>query len=164
MNQAGLLELCAYGKYANHLLLDAAAQLAHERLNHNVCPSHGTILALLQHMFAGEATYLAKCQGRALAVTPGQVEILPDLRRYWLMVEEERDEYLASLDEQRLQSPETVRINGWNFKLTRSQMILESLIHSLHHRGELSVVLSDMGYPLPDLDTLIRFADSSDRD
>jgi uncharacterized damage-inducible protein DinB len=34
-------------------------------------------------------------------------------------------------------------------------------MHSTHHRGELSIVLTELGYPLPTLDIIVHFAEQS---
>jgi uncharacterized damage-inducible protein DinB len=40
-------------------------------------------------------------------------------------------------------------------------LMLQSLIHSVHHRGELSIVMTGLGHPLPTLDIILHFARES---
>jgi uncharacterized damage-inducible protein DinB len=36
-------------------------------------------------------------------------------------------------------------------------LLAQAFVHSTHHRGELSIVLSHLGHPLPTLDIIIPF-------
>ena len=54
-----------------------------------------------------------------------------------------------------------IPIGGQDIKLARWQFLTQSLMHSTHHRGELSIVLTGLGHPLPTLDIIIEFVQES---
>nr|MBP9041735.1 hypothetical protein [Anaerolineaceae bacterium] len=55
----------------------------------------------------------------------------------------------------------TVQIGAGRFTLPRWQLLAQSLIHSIHHRGELSIVMTELGYPLPTLDPILKYVNDS---
>jgi len=50
-----------------------------------------------------------------------------------------------------------IQIKQKPFRLARWQMLTQSLIHSVHHHGELSIVMTGLGYPLPTLDPILKY-------
>jgi len=60
-----------------------------------------------------------------------------------------------------LYSPQHLAIRNHPLTLPRWQMLAQSLLQSIHHRGELSIVMTQLGYPLPTLDPIIQFIKES---
>jgi uncharacterized damage-inducible protein DinB len=168
LNQQVLLALCEYNDYANDLVLGVAERLTLEELACQSSPSHGSVLSLLRHVLATETYFLRICQGRPFDLTPEAVQSLEQLRTFWSAVAEDRKRYLAATDDvalvQALQSQTNIKIRDRDFHFARWQLMLQSLTHSTHHRGELSIVLTELGYPLPTLDIIIHFARVSGQD
>ena len=67
-----------------------------------------------------------------------------------------RKEYLEIVNENELYEVIATQIRQQPLQLTRWQMLAQSLIHSIHHRGELSIVMTGLGYPLPTLDPILQ--------
>ncbi len=51
----------------------------------------------------------------------------------------------------------TVNLGRGEVTLPRWQFLSQSLLHSFHHRGELSIVMTQLGYPLPTLDPILKY-------
>ena len=165
MDKQGLIELSDYTEYANGLVLDVARKMTPEELERSSSPSHGSVLGLLRHMFGCEAFFLARCQGNP----PGPAErgdalSFEELIDAWRGVAEERKAYLAATSEADLAGGAEMRVGGQRLGFTRAQMLVQSLVHSIHHRGELSIVMTGLGYPLPTLDIILHFNRQSGRE
>ncbi|MBN1286346.1 MAG: DinB family protein [Anaerolineae bacterium] len=163
MDQSGLLALYTYNAYANKLVLDTAAQLTADELVGESSPSHGSVHRLLVHMLACEAYFLTCCQGRLLPFDPGQISTLDDIRRHWQALEQEQQSFIASLGADDLARMVHVDFGGGRptLDLPAWQLLMQAFLHSTHHRGELSIVLTGLGYPLPTLDIILHFIEQS---
>jgi len=157
MDRQALIELSQYTEYANGLVLDVARKMTPEELERPSSPSHGSVLGLLRHMFGCEAFFLARCQGIPPGPERGDGLSFEDLLDAWRQVAEERAAYLAATGEADLAGGAEMRVGGQRLGFTRTQLLLQSLVHSIHHRGELSIVMTGLGYPLPTLDILLHF-------
>jgi len=163
INRAGLLTLSTYNAYANGLVLDVAAKMTSSELTAESGFSRSTVLRLLNHMFVTEKFFLACCQGRRQTFEQSPPEYLAqivELRQAWQQVAQERQQVINSYSEDDLTKQITVAEEP-SFCLARWQLLLQSLLHSAHHRGELSILMTQLGYPLPTLDIIIRFAEES---
>lgn len=154
MNRDGLLALYAYNAYANNLVLETAAHLTDDELTRQSSPSHSSVHALLVHMLECEAFFLACCQGQSLEDLdlPG----VPDIRRRWSSLAQEQREFITLLDENDLACEIPLPSKGGSH-LPLWQLLVQAFVHSTHHRGELSIVLSGLGHPLPTLDIILHF-------
>jgi uncharacterized damage-inducible protein DinB len=160
MDKTGLIELCGYTDDANGLLLGVARGMTTEELNCSSSPSHGSVMGLLQHMLDAEAYFLSICQGHSSSYEREEKPTFEELVKNWERVAEERKAYVASVDENELQEKAKLTF-GSKLAFPRGQLMLQSLIHSVHHRGELSIVMTGLGHPLPTLDIILHFARES---
>ncbi|MDO9121852.1 MAG: DinB family protein, partial [Anaerolineaceae bacterium] len=69
--------------------------------------------------------------------------------------------YLNWVTNEKLLEIVDIPIGEHPFKLARWQLLTQSLLHSAHHRGELSIVMTGLGHPLPTLDAIIAFIHES---
>ncbi len=70
----------------------------------------------------------------------------------------------AISDEEELQRELDVTIRGEPVHLPVWQLLLQAFIHAVHHRGELSILLSQIDHPLPTLDIILHFVEESGQD
>ncbi len=159
MNRDGLLALYAYNAYANNLLLDGLAQLSEDEFTREFGPSHGSIRGLLLHVLECEAWFLAICQERTLEEP--DLHTLDDVRRYQSDLEREQREFIGSLTEADLACDLTIELRDHPYQFTIWQLLVQAFVHSTHHRGELAILLGQMGHPLPTLDIIIHFMKES---
>lgn len=163
MNRSALLVLHHYNRYANRLVLDTAAKLDESALTTQSSPSHGTVHALLTHMLTVEFYFLARSEGKPINFKddPDRALTLQEISVSFEQVADEREKYLNWVTDDKLDELVETPIGGKNFKLPRWQLLAQSLLSSVHHRGELSIVMTGLGQPLPTLDPIIQFVNES---
>jgi len=160
MNRDGLLVLYDYNAYANGLLLDTVAQLTEAKFLQVSSPSHGSVHELLVHMLEGEAFFLSVCTGYPLDELPS-LPALADIHHAWAQLAKEIHNYLVSLTDADLAQEIEVPLKGQSLHFPKWQALVQGFVHSTHHRGELSIVLTELGCPLPTLDILLQFIKQS---
>jgi len=159
INRDGLLALYTYNAYANRMVLDGLAQLSEDELTREPSPSHDSIHGLLLHMLRCEVGFLARCQERQVQVP--DLRTLADTRLYWGNLMREQQDFIASLTESDLARDLAIQLRDRPFHFPMWQLLVQAFVHSTHHRGELAILLGQMGHPLPTLDIIIHFAKES---
>jgi len=158
MNKSSLLVLHNYNDHANKLVLETASKLDEQAFTTSSSPSHGSVQGLLTHMLTTEFFFLARVEGKPVTSKPGAPPLSnEEIGVTFAQIAEERRKYLAWVSEELLAQEIIVPIGGQDIKLARWQFLVQSLMHTAHHRGELSIVLTGLGYPLPTLDIIIEF-------
>ncbi len=162
MNAENLNALFSYNHYANHLVMDIADLLTETEFTCRSSPSHGSVYNLLIHMQRAEAFFLSACKENPLTTYPDMTTVA-DIRCQWDILADEINKFLSALyenDSDRI-VPVTIKEKQYNFPIW--QLLMQALLHSNHHRGELSIVLTELGHPLPTLDSIIYFAEQSNQ-
>lgn len=161
MNRDGLLALYTYNTYANALVFETIIRLTEGEFTGLHSPSHGSVREMLLHMLAAEASFLARCMRRPIAFDLDAPLTLDEIRRCWEILVKEQQHFIPQLGDQDLAQEVPLQIRGREFKLPAWQLLVQAFVHSTHHRGELSMVLTGLGYPLPTLDIIIYFFQQS---
>jgi uncharacterized damage-inducible protein DinB len=161
INRDGLLALYAYNAYANKLVLDTAENLTEEQFTQKSSPSHDSVRGILSHMLECEAYFLSLCQGLPAKVEEAGLPDLRSIRETWSDLEQQQVDFIRALPEADLNCPAEMQIRGRQLVFPIWQMLTQAMVHSVHHRGELSIVLTGLGYPLPTLDILLHFIQQS---
>lgn len=163
MDRSALLFLHNYNDHANALLLKTAVDMDEAALTAQSSPSHGSVQALLTHMLTTEFYFLARSEGKPVNPkgAPDKTLTLQEITVAFSQIADERLKYLNWVTDEKLMELVDIPLNGQPFRLARWQLLTQSLIHSAHHRGELSVVMTGLGHPLPTLDPIIEFINES---
>ncbi|MFZ5880014.1 MAG: DinB family protein [Chloroflexota bacterium] len=159
IDRDGLLALYAYNAHANKLVLDTAEKMTVEQFTQKSSPSHDSVRGILSHMLECEAYFLAECQGRVL--DEEDISSLETICRRWLALEREQVAFIQSLSGAELARIVQLQIRGQQLAFPVWELMTQAMIHSVHHRGELSIVMTGLGYPLPTLDILLHFIKQS---
>ena len=149
IDQDGLLSLYAYNIYANKLVLDTIENLTEKEFAQECSPSHGSVHGLLIHILECEAFFLAQCQGRSVELDLVDLSTLPSIRQYWSKLEQEQLDFIGSLNKTEIIRDIPVQIREQKLVFPMWELLAQALIHSVHHRGELSIVLTALNHPLP---------------
>jgi len=157
-----LAAFCRYDAHANDLVLAAAAELSNGDFEAATSPSRDSVGGLLRHMLSGELVWIARCQGRQPEIDTARLAVRGNLRAYWAEADREFLAFVDACTEADLARPVPTAVQGQPVVLPVWQMLMQSLLHSAHHRGELSIVLTQLGYPLPTLDIILQFLKESD--
>jgi len=159
MDSTSLYTLHTYNVYANDLVLETAARMTAEELTRESSPSHGSVMKLLEHIFECEYYFTLECMN----ITPNQAQAdrcaasLADLRECFALLNATRENYLLEVNEYELEEEIAVDLGHGEVTLPRWQFMAQSLLHSVHHRGELSIVMTGLGHPLPTLDPILMY-------
>ena len=162
-NKSALLVLHNYNSYANQLVLQTAAAMDKAAFTAQSSPSHGSVQALLTHMLTTEFFFLARSEGKPInsKSAPDKTLSVEEITIAFNQIADERLKYLNWVTEEKLAEIVDIPIGEQPFRLARWQLLTQSLLHSTHHRGELSIVMTGLGHPLPTLDPIIEFINES---
>jgi uncharacterized damage-inducible protein DinB len=161
MDQSMLAALYAYNTYANELVLETAARLTEAEFTQRSSPSRESVKVLLRHLLMTETFFLESCLEHALLPELDQLVTLADLRSYQQQLAQEQAAFIQTLADADLRREINFQISPQPLHLPMWQLLLTAFVHSTHHRGELSIVLSQLGHPLPALDIIIPFVEWS---
>lgn len=162
MKRDDMLSLCHFNGAANAALLDTVAQVSPGDFTRTVSPSHDSVHKLLLHMLGGEVFFPAVCEGREVDMAAIEaLDTLADIRARWQQANADAEIFIASLDDEDLQKQVTIQFGDYSFQLPMWQVLLQCFAHSIHHRGELSIVLSELGCPAPTSDLMVHFVKQS---
>jgi uncharacterized damage-inducible protein DinB len=159
MNASSLLSLYSYNAYANHLLMDVMTRMSQEQLTRDSSPSNQTALNLVKHMFECESWFLKKCRG--IPYKEMNAGTIPEIDACWKELQKQQMDYLASLQPVDLHVEHTLEFTKSQLTFPVWQLLAQAVIHSIHHRGELSIVLTGLGFPLPTMDIILQFVEQS---
>jgi uncharacterized damage-inducible protein DinB len=161
MESSMLATLYDYNAYANQLVFETAAHLTEEEFTQRSSPSRESVQVLLRHLLMTETFFLESCLERALLPELDQQVTLADLQSYQQQLAQEQLAYIQMLTDTDLQREIDFQIGPQPLHLPLWQMLIQAFVHSTHHRGELSIVLSQLGHPLPTLDIILPFVEWS---
>lgn len=163
MNPSILPALAKYNAYANCVLIETAVGLDPEDLDKTPNLSHTSGFKLIRHLLVVEAHYLAQCQGISTDVDNQSLATIEGLAEVCARIGNEMQEFISSLNVERAAQIKDVSIGGHTFRFPIWQLLLQVFMHSTHHRGELSVLLTSLGRQPPVEDIIVRFAEESEQ-
>jgi uncharacterized damage-inducible protein DinB len=142
------ISLYEYNRWANGLMLDAAADLTPEQLFHQHGHSWGSVHGVLVHMMSAEWIWLRRWQGESPKSTLNPVDFpdLQALRLRWNKVGSELTDFVIMQTEESVQRPITyTNTRGQSFTLPLWQLMAHLANHGTHHRGELAAMFALLG-------------------
>ncbi len=150
MNTQQIRKLFAYNRWANRRLLAVASTLPPEDLNRDLNASFGSVRSTLLHILWGEWRWLRFFQDGSFTPEP-VAEDFPDvaaLEAKWTALEQAQQVFAAGLTDERLTAPCVVR--GHEYML--GDLIQHVLNHSTYHRGQVVLLLRQLGKTAPATD------------
>jgi uncharacterized damage-inducible protein DinB len=147
MNLEDVRTLFAYNRWANRRLLEAVNQLSAEELDRDVRASFASMKGTLRHLLWGERSWLRFWrQGTSEpALSPRDLPDLPSIIEAWTRLEEEKDVFARELTDERLGAPCPVDENSY----VLGELIQHAVNHSTHHRGQITLMLRQLGRTPP---------------
>jgi uncharacterized damage-inducible protein DinB len=159
INKDGLLTLYEYNAYANHLVLAEMAKMSDAEFVRQISPSHGCVRDLFVHILLVQSGYLSYCLKQPSVQPP--LPAFTDVRDYCLRLDVKTNSFIDSCSDDDLTQNLEINLRNHPFRFPVWQMLLQPVVHAIHHRGELSIGMTGLGYPLPTLDIVIPFAEQS---
>jgi uncharacterized damage-inducible protein DinB len=144
--------LHAYNSWASNRIFDAVAQLTREQYMQDMKASHRNIHGTLTHMVGAEKIWLSRWTGSpdAKLITPEEVPSLPELKALWEKVGFEMAEFLGTMTDKKLAGTFTMTTSkGGPFTHVYWQAIQHVVDHSTYHRGQVVVMMRQLGVKPP---------------
>lgn len=163
MDDLGIVNrLLEYSDWANVQVLSAAAGLSDEQLDRplEIGPGPGTLRRVLMHTWAGEDTWLRRWRGEVEAEWPKEGERLSiaQVRERFEATRLQRAAFVGTLDEAALAREQTYRDSrGGLFRATLGDMLVQGIVHSVHHRAQATNAIRRLGGAAPEMDYMMHF-------
>ena len=144
-----------HSHFANARLLDQAEHLTAAELDSARPGMYGTIRITLQHMMQAQQGWLRRVQELdPLPSWPADAfPTIADLRARWDILDSETLDYVSTLtDEQLLERIPMRSISGWVMSAPRWQALIHQAFHQHQHRGEVAMVLTNLGHSPGEID------------
>ena len=140
----------AYNRWANRRLAEATGRLAADDYARDMNASFASIRGTLIHLLWAEWWWLRVWQG---STPPRQfdAEMFPDvsaLAAGWTELEREQDAFLSRLSDGQLEHRRSVR----GYEYTLGELVHHLLNHSTYHRGQVAMLLRQIGEEPPATD------------
>jgi uncharacterized damage-inducible protein DinB len=148
-----------YNRWANVAIFEALAGIPADAYSRDLQSSHGGLHGTLSHLVGAEKIWLSRWVGRPepRLIEPSEFPALRELRELWEEVDRDRDGFLGTFDDQRLQETLTMSTtSGKTFAHAYWQMFQHLVNHSSYHRGQIAGMMRQLGFQPPATD-LIRF-------
>ncbi len=137
-----------FDKWATDRILEIVATIAEEQYSKNLGSSHGGIRGTLVHIYAADWIWLERWRGNSPSALIKEEDIpsLSMLKEKWNTLRAEMDQFVQSLNEEKLQALHSYKDTKGN---TYSQFLwqqMQHLInHSTYHRGQVVTMLRQGG-------------------
>jgi uncharacterized damage-inducible protein DinB len=142
-----LKNLALYNRWANARLFEASAALTAEERQRDLRASFNSLEGTLIHILWGERGWLSFWQTGNFVPRPahGDYPDFPALREAWTHHDEAYVTYLRGLAQQELDSSRTLDATTY----TLGELIQHALNHSTYHRGQVALLLRQLGHTPP---------------
>jgi uncharacterized damage-inducible protein DinB len=166
MNTADIHTLCAYNRWANRRMFSALEKLSDEQFTATMQSSFPSIRDSVLHILAAEWLWLKRWKGSSpratvadtsnafamgSALSNGGVAVdklatLSGLRGFADSIEQERQEFLAALDDNALQARlRYTDMGGKDFSMPLHYLLQHLVNHGTYHRGQVTTLLRQAG-------------------
>src|SRR4030095_10726352 len=139
--------LLAYNHWANRRLLQAVGELSPEELDRDLRGSFQSIKETLRHLLWGERSWLRFWRDDDFGpkLSPADFRDLPSIVETWGALEKEQNRYVRGLTEETLRAPRSVDDDPYVLE----ELIQHCMNHSTHHRGQVVLMLRQLGRTPP---------------
>jgi uncharacterized damage-inducible protein DinB len=148
MRSTDLARLYDYTCWANQKLLGVVAQLTPQEFTKAVGGSYGSVRNTLVHIVSAEWGWLDRCGGlpRGDRLRPEDFPTLESIVAVWRRVEAEMRGFLDAVPDEKLSEDITFAFGGPPQTLSRGDILQHAVIHAVHHRGQISLLLRELGH------------------
>jgi uncharacterized damage-inducible protein DinB len=148
----------AYDQWANRRLVAAAALIPPGDFTRELGASFGSLRGTLLHILWGERRWLQFWVDGS-AIPDAIPDAFPDtaaLSSSWAVLERERAAFVSELTDARLDAPLTVRSQQFQLR----ELIQHIANHSTYHRGQVALLLRQLGHTPPATDFRVFLVES----
>jgi uncharacterized damage-inducible protein DinB len=155
---AEIQNLYDYSAWANAKLLAVVAQLTPEQFTQRVAGAYGSIRNTLVHVLSAEWGWLDRCGGhpRGARLSPDDFPTADHLITAWQRVDAWMRDFLGGLTDEDLARDVEFKLgDGPPVSLRRGELLRHAVLHAVHHRGQVAVLLREIGCAPGNFDYLI---------
>lgn len=151
-----------YNYWANKKILPVISQLTTEEFTRSVAGGYGSIRNTMVHLLSTEWGWLSRCGGhqRGASLKADDYPTVEPLLKDWEKVEGYMREFLSTLEDGDI--TKNVEYHGKGSKkrsMPMGELLHHSIIHGAHHRGQVAVLLRELGYAPGSFDILFYYAE-----
>ena len=111
---------------------------------------HGTVGALIDHIFLVERRHLQRLRGTEVDTKTGLSGLnAPPLFDYGASVRRELDQFVAELDDDVADEPRTFTVQSGDFVLTPRKLLFHCLLHETRHWAQIALAVRRAGLEPP---------------
>jgi uncharacterized damage-inducible protein DinB len=154
--------LYEYTWWANGKLLGVCAHLTDEQFTRRVAGSFGSLRETLVHTLSAEWGWLDRCGGRprGARLVATDFPTVKSLADQWQLVEGYEREFLSRLRDDDLVASVNAAIGDAPRHLMRvGDLLHHVVIHGIHHRGQVALLLRELGVTPGNIDFLFYCAE-----
>jgi uncharacterized damage-inducible protein DinB len=158
MTVVDVLRSFDYGYWANRRLLPTVSELTPEEFTRPVAGCPRSIRDILVHAMSAEWGWVERCGGppRGAALKPEDYPTAEPLAATWGIVEGHVRGFVSRLSEQDLAREVEFTIpRGEKRSLALGQLLQHAANHTVHHRAQVSLLLSLLGRTPDGIDMLL---------
>jgi uncharacterized damage-inducible protein DinB len=160
MTVRDLQTLFDYGYWANRKLFDVMSQLTTEQFTQPVAGSYGSVRNTMVHVLSAEWGWLDRCGGppRGGALVASDYPTVAALIDRWEQVEAFVREFLINLQDEDLDRVVEFAFGGGpKYAMRCGDLMHHAVIHGVHHRGQVALLLRSLGYVPGSFDILFYY-------
>lgn len=150
--------LFEYNRWANMRILEAVSQLNTDQFAQEIKSSYPSVRNTLVHIMSAEWIWLMRWNGSSprSMLNHEDFSTLYSLRARWSEIEKESIRFLATLADESLEKEISyLNTEGKQFKYKLWQMMQHMVNHSSYHRGQITMMLRQIGAPPISTDLIV---------
>jgi len=148
MRVADFERLYDYSCWANARLFDVVSRIAPEQFTRNVAGSYQSVRNTLVHTLSAEWGWMERCGGppRGAKLDPANYPTAASVITAWKQVEKDFRAFLMSMNDADLSKPVEFGFSpGEKKSQSRMDILQHAMNHASHHRGQVSLLLRELG-------------------
>jgi uncharacterized damage-inducible protein DinB len=154
-----LRDLFGYHRWANGIVLDAAASLAPEQFDRDLGNSFGSIRGTLAHVLGADWVWLSRWLGSSPTTFPDwDVSTSALLRERWREIEQKQRDFLDGLGEPDVDRVITYTVfSGKAMSNPLGELSRHVVNHATYHRGQVVTMLRQLQVEPPHTDLILYY-------
>jgi uncharacterized damage-inducible protein DinB len=160
MNKQDILSLYKYNQWANHKILNAAANVTQEQFLADAAYPHGGLRGTLVHALFAEWIWRNRWEGNSptFRIKADEFPTFESLHERWLAEEKQMMDFVETLTDEKLNGPfQYKNTKGVPFEQILWKAMAHVVNHGTQHRAEAAAMLTDFGCSPGDVDMIYFF-------
>lgn len=157
-----LITMYDYNYWANGRLMATLERLSEDEFTRTIGGGHDSIRRTLVHIMSAEWGWLGRCGGppRGPSLNPSDFPTVESIRDRWDKIENNVRRFLARLSDADLENKVSYCNDvGDELWMPLGELMQHAANHSVHHRGQISLMMRMLGHAPEETDLLLYFAE-----